>query len=134
IAPVDLIIQRAGRLWRHTDRCARPIREPELLILSAEPTRDAHAKWYEAISRRAPWVYRHHGIVWRSAAKLFSDGAITTPGGVRDLIEAVYGRERDDFDDLPKGLHKASGDALGSDMAAQTFARANLLELSQGYA
>ena len=134
IAPVDLIIQRAGRLWRHD----RPVRPPmlarELLILSGEPTKDADAKWYEAVSRRAPWVYRHHGIVWRSAAGLFAKGMIATPDGVRGLVEAVYGPERDDIDDVPEGLRKASLAAFGADMAAQTFAHGNLLKLSEGYA
>lgn len=135
IAPVDLIIQRAGRLWRHTDRQERrPIAGPELLVLSAEPTKDVDAKWYEVVSRRAPWVYRHHGIVWRSASKMFEAGMIATPGGVRGLVEAVYGRDRDDIDDVPVGLHRASRDALGEDMAQQTFAHGNLLRLSEGYA
>ncbi len=134
IAPIDLIIQRAGRLWRHADRVVRPVTSPELLILSAEPTTDADATWYDAVSQRAKWVYRHHGIVWRSAAKLFADGVIATPGGVRGLVEAVYGPDRSDVDDVPEALRKASLAAFGESMAAQTFAHANLLQLSQGYA
>lgn len=134
IAPIDLIIQRAGRLWRHADRARRPIAKPLLMILSSAPTNDADAKWYEAVSQRGAWVYKHHGIVWRSAAKLFEEQEIATPGGVRELIEAVYGRERDDIDDVPKALRAASAAAFGEDMAAQTFARANLLELLKGYA
>ena len=134
IAPVDLIIQRAGRLWRHADRRERPLSAPELLVLSAEPTKDADAKWYEVVSRRAPWVYRHHAIVWRSAAGLFAERKITTPGGVRGLVEAAYGPERSDTDGVPEGLHKASLAEFGASMAAQTFAHGNLLKLSEGYA
>ena len=134
IAPIDLIIQRAGRLWRHADRVGRPVRHPELLILSAEPTKDTDAQWYAGILRRAAQVYGHHGVVWRSAAKLFAEGVIATPGGVRDLVEAVYGPERSEVDDVPKALHKASLAAFGESMAAQTFAHANLLQLGQGYA
>jgi CRISPR-associated endonuclease/helicase Cas3 len=134
IAPIDLVIQRAGRLWRHSDRGGRPLPTPELLILSAEPTKDADADWYKAVSKRAPWVYQHHGIVWRSAAKLFAEKTISTPGGVRDLVEAVYGPERDEVGDVPLGLQRASLDAFGKDMAAQTFAHGNLLKLSEGYA
>ena len=134
VAPVDLIIQRAGRLWRHADRRERPPIARELLILSAEPTEHADANWYESVSPRAPWVYRHHGIVWRSAARLFATGEIATPGGVRDLVEAVYGHDSSDIDDVPEGLRKASVAAFGADMAAQMFAHGNLLNLSEGYA
>ena len=134
IAPIDLIIQRAGRLWRHADRESRPAPHPELLVLSAEPTMDADANWYDAASQRAKWVYQHHGIVWRSAAKLFADATIDTPGGVRGLVEAVYGPDRSEVDDVPEALRRASLAAFGESLAAQTFAHANLLQLSQGYA
>ena len=134
IAPVDLIIQRAGRLWRHSDRCGRTLPAPELLILSSEPTKNADVTWYGAVSQRAQYVYGHHGIVWRSAAKLFSERKISTPGGVRGLVEAVYGPEPSNIDDVPEGLQKASLAAFGANMAAQTFAHGNLLKLSEGYA
>lgn len=39
LAPIDLIIQRAGRLWRHP-RNPRPIDRPELVVLSGEPLDD----------------------------------------------------------------------------------------------
>jgi CRISPR-associated endonuclease/helicase Cas3 len=131
LAPVDLVIQRAGRLWRHLDRRDRPLQAPELVVLSPplEPVTDA--RWYAQISERAPYVYRHHGIVWRSAKALFETGAITTPDGVRGLVEAVYAPQ--DLDDVPEPLHKASRDSFGAERAAVSFAKASLLNIEKGY-
>ena len=40
LAPVDLIIQRAGRMWRHLDkrpRERRPVEKPHILVVSPDP-------------------------------------------------------------------------------------------------
>ena len=44
LAPIDLVIQRAGRLWRHH----RPEREgqPELFVVTPEPVCDADDAWF----------------------------------------------------------------------------------------
>lgn len=131
LAPVDLVIQRAGRLWRHTDRRNRPLPQPELCVLSPDPAQVLTADWYRQISRRGAAVYGHHGIVWRSAAALFRRGVLDTPGGVRGLIEDVYGPS--DLDDIPEALRRASQDSIGKDSAARSFANATLLKCDEGY-
>ncbi|MCL4768541.1 MAG: CRISPR-associated helicase Cas3' [Hyphomicrobiaceae bacterium] len=131
LAPVDLIIQRAGRLWRHTDRRDRPLSQPELCVLSPDPAQVQSADWYRQISRRGAAVYGHHGIVWRSAAALFRRGVLDTPGGVRGLIEDVYGPS--ELDDIPEVLRRASQASIGKDSAARSFANATLLKYDEGY-
>jgi CRISPR-associated endonuclease/helicase Cas3 len=131
LAPIDLIIQRAGRLWRHSDRRNRPMAQPELCVLSPDPGRVFTADWYRQLSRRGAAVYGHHGLVWRSAAALFRRGVLETPGGVRELIEEVYGPS--DFDDIPEVLRAASQAAIGQDSAARSFANATLLKCDEGY-
>ena len=72
-------------------------------------------------------------MIWRSAKTLFERGAITTPGGVRELVESVYGFDTDDLDDVPVPLQQASRQAMGIDGAARSFANANLLKVRDGY-
>jgi CRISPR-associated endonuclease/helicase Cas3 len=135
LAPIDLMIQRAGRLWRHSDRTTRPVPTPELQVLSLDPADVLDRDWYRQVSKRGAAVYDHHGLVWRSAKVLFDAGldvgAIETPGGVRRLVEAVYAN--DDFTDVPEPLQKASNDADGRRRAERSIAGANLLRLENGY-
>jgi CRISPR-associated endonuclease/helicase Cas3 len=131
LAPIDLMIQRAGRLCRHSDRVNRVWLDRELLVLSPNPTQVEDSGWYDQVSRRAAAIYDDHGIVWRSAATLIAAGTISTPTGVRGLIEAVYGPN--DIDDVPTHLHAKSNQATGNASAARSFANANLLKFSAGY-
>lgn len=132
LAPIDLMIQRAGRLWRHPARRERPVAAPELLVLSPDPVEVTDKDWYRSISKRGAAVYDHHGIVWRSARTLFAAGHIDTPGGVRGLIEQVYADAA--FDDIPPPLLAQSQRAVGDRSAARSFAKMNLLKPEDGYA
>lgn len=131
LAPIDLMIQRAGRLWRHA-RAVRPVETLELVVLSPDPDGEIDKDWYRKLSRRAAAVYDHHGIVWRSAKVLFETGRIETPAGVRKLIETVYSSR--ELIDIPKALHGKSIEAEGNERAAASMAKSNLLKLGKGYA
>lgn len=87
LAPIDLLIQRAGRLWRHR-RQGRPVTGPEFMVLSPEASDAAVAGWPMPALPRTHFVYQHRGVLWRTARVLFSRGAIVTEE-VRTLIEAV---------------------------------------------
>lgn len=86
-APMDLLLQRAGRLHRH--RRARPERHREPVLEAAVPY-DAQGKpdW-----RRWRAIYEPY-ILWRSLATLRDGGdserVITLPRDYRTLIESVY--------------------------------------------
>ncbi|HET9848464.1 MAG TPA: CRISPR-associated helicase Cas3' [Candidatus Dormibacteraeota bacterium] len=130
LAPADLIIQRAGRLWRHR-RDDRPIAGPRLLLLAPEPVDDPVPAWLGAELRRTGFVYPDHALLWRSARALLGRGYIETPDGIRELVEAAY--DRDAPNSVPPGLAVASNRADGNEIAATGVAFQNVLRLDEPY-
>ncbi|MFV0361291.1 CRISPR-associated helicase Cas3' [Tropicimonas sp.] len=135
LAPVDLLIQRAGRLWRHP-RGARPLPEPVLHVLSPAPDETVGAGWLDPVLGKAAAVYRDPAVMWRSAQAVFGAGRIVAPGapgvagGLRSLIEAVYG---DAPAPVPPGLERGATEAEGDSHGASTLARLNTVTLDAGY-
>lgn len=136
LAPIDMVIQRAGRLWRHPWRTERPLggSERELLLLSPDPNGEVGVDWYRSLSKGAAAVYPHHGYVWRSARALVGRdgmGAIQTPTGLRELLAAVYDEPRAPA--IPEGIERATLKAVGEWMAARAIAAGNSLDVRGGY-
>lgn len=126
LAPADLLIQRAGRLWRHA-RGARPVPGPELLVVSPEPVAEPPSDWIKAPQPGTAAVYRDPALLWRSARAVFGRGAIVTPGDMRPLIEEAFEGE------VPVALAVAAGIAEGKAQAAAGIARQNLLVFHDAY-
>jgi CRISPR-associated endonuclease/helicase Cas3 len=129
LAPIDLLIQRAGRLWRHSRDRAVAADAARLLVLSPVAAPDADGGWLSGPLRRTRNIYRWT-ILWRSARELFAASAIATPGDVRRLIATVY----DAPDDVPPGLLLALEKEKGEASAAIQFAKMNVLNWRDGYA
>jgi len=130
LAPADLVIQRAGRLWRH-QRGARLVPGPRLLLLSPEPVDDPTAAWLGPELRRTGFVYPDHALLWRSARSLLQRGCIETPGGIRALVETAY--DCDAPAAVPAGLAPAANRAEGAELAAAGIAFQNLLKIEEPY-
>ena len=131
LAPVDLLIQRAGRLWRH-ERREREGR-PELLVVGPEPEAGAKADWFGKLFPRAAHVYRDHARLWLTARALEDAGAIESPDGLRSLIETVYGDEDDAMARLPDDLMESFFSAEGRAGAERGMANMGVLRLTKGY-
>ncbi len=142
LAPMDLLIQRAGRLHRHKrDESGNPLshdaekdrREPPCFIIYGPlPEDDADADWYKTIFPKAATVYPSHGCLWLTARLLKDKGVLRMPDDARELIEAAYSDKADDL--IPAALRKRDTDAMGKWNAERSLANINELKLEQGYA
>ena len=97
LAPVDLLLQRAGRLHRH-DRTDRPAAHAVSRLVWLCPAWDGGDLPDVTDLSGHGYVYARTAL-WRTAALLRDRAAWSLPADYRPLIEAVYGA-----DDLPGGL------------------------------
>lgn len=128
LAPIDALLQRAGRLWRHTWR-TRPVDGPRLLVLSSEPVADPGEDWIRAFLPGTAAVYRDHARLWLTARALFARGCLRVPEEVRGLVEAVYGAEAE----IPARLERNWFASQGERAAAQALAGQAVLDPAEGY-
>lgn len=127
LAPVDLLLQRVGRLWRH-EREGRVEPVPRFFVLAPEPVEQPAPDWLKDFRGTAA-VYDDPALLWRSARALFSKPNLALPADVRGLVEDVYAPEAL----VPSGLAPASDKAEGRGFAARNTARQNLLVWGDGY-
>lgn len=133
LAPIDLLIQRAGRLWRHMDLRPASMRatpQSRLMIVSSDPETAASADWLRPCLGKGASVYQHAGIMWRSARRVFECGRIRVPEGLRLMIEAVYGAATEP---VPQTLAVAEQKGAGKDSAAKALGAMNVIDLQEGY-
>jgi len=137
LAPIDRLIQRAGRLRRHNrdvsgNRLA--MGEPDqrgmpLMVVfgpawNAEPA----ANWFKADFPRAAGVYPDHSQLWLTA-KALQVGCFSMPEDARALIEGVFG----EASEIPQGLQWNNLTVQGQQMAEASLAKINTLNFSAGY-
>jgi CRISPR-associated endonuclease/helicase Cas3 len=82
-APVDLVLQRAGRLHRH-DRPDRPVASPTLWLLRPEGFDGV-----PSFGRGHETVYDRH-ILLRSVLALRNRPSVVLPDDIDGLVESVY--------------------------------------------
>lgn len=89
LAPMDMILQRMGREWRHP-RPDRPCMMPETVIVSGVPEGAADAEGIiDALGRSNCYVYMPY-VLWRTRQVMLGRETIRLPGDIRDLLEATY--------------------------------------------
>jgi CRISPR-associated endonuclease/helicase Cas3 len=138
LAPIDRVLQRAGRLQRHV----RDAQGNRLVATDAKDERPApclwvyapawieqpKADWYSAVFKKAQYVYGHHGQLWLTA-KVLQKGSFTMPRDGRSLIESVFS----ETEILPELLTKSALKAEGQEMSEASLAQLNTLKIDGGY-
>jgi CRISPR-associated endonuclease/helicase Cas3 len=106
LAPVDLILQRSGRLHRHAKRTRpRALKEPWLWIGQPEEEEDGSPSFDPGSEK----VYFPHVLIRTWLALRGRDG-IEVPADVEPLVEAVYGDGV--LDGLPEQLRRRWAETL----------------------
>ena len=137
LAPIDLIIQRAGRLQRHVrnvhgnviqqGKDGRPM--PCFYIVSPDPENVRDRNWLKSLLPGTQTVYRHVGQLWLTMKALLQNKGFSMPDDARNLIEFVYGGHHE----IPEVLELASLDAEAERKAQQGMGDFNCLDLDKGY-
>jgi CRISPR-associated endonuclease/helicase Cas3 len=140
LAPVDLLIQRAGRMHRHprTERGARKRaaggpdeREPPALgVLTPPLTNEPSADWYRRLFPGGAYVYPEVDVLWRTAQVLDDYGGFALPKNARALVERVYG---EDAAPVPDAIARAAQEAKSQTRIDLSLADSNALTLDEGY-
>lgn len=133
ICPIDDLIQRAGRLHRHTrdtnrayQRNIKDTRPPPVLYVHA-PEWDANPQsdWLSREFQGSEYVYRSPGRLWLGLRELLKLGAIRMPGEARQLIESVYGDSA--YEQIPETLKHKEHELLGEQRSKTAKAKTGVL-------
>ncbi len=139
VAPIDLIIQRAGRLRRHSrnvkgDRInSADQRGTAKLFIHCPPWQDQpEPDWLKCNMSGTAAVYENQdGLLWQGLKLLRENGGFRMPEDARRLVEGVYSNEA--RENLPQGLSDSALKEEGDRMAETSQGRMNLLKLELGY-
>ncbi|MBE0596087.1 MAG: CRISPR-associated helicase Cas3' [Desulfuromonadales bacterium] len=141
LAPIDLLIQRAGREHRHVRNAAgnRLCKEgavdqrgaPTLYVFGPKTSEEPAENWLKAAMPGTQAVYPHVGQLWLTHQLLGKAGRLRMPGDARELIEGVYGDEAQEA--IPTALAELTWKALGEDSGKLSMANLNALKLAKGY-
>ena len=127
LAPIDRIIQRAGRIHRH-DRGERGT--PRIMVLAPPIQENPDERWFSRLFPGGAAVYPDHARLWLTA-KLLSQGEIRIPGDAHPFIEVVFGDESEGT--IPVTLRMLAAKVRGTESADASFAVENALKLKPGY-
>lgn len=117
LAPIDLVLQRAGRLWRHR-RDDRPLPTPTLLVaglVGEEPPSFMGPLWWGK-------VYRED-LLLRTWYLLHDKATLTLPDEIDPLVQAVYEDNVQVPSAVEERLAKASADGEGGAFAQRQQAK-----------
>lgn len=141
LAPIDLLIQRAGRLHRHrrdasgnllADSDGPDRRPPPVLrVLAPSFTTTPDRDWIRCFLPGTAAVYGSHGQLWLTLRTLLEERSICMPERARWLIESVYGPDADV--NIPESLKDSYFEHEGERQSQAAMGQFNRLDLDKGY-
>ena len=139
LAPIDLLIQRAGRLCRHVrDEAGNRKREeqddrgvPVLVVYGPDPAVVESRNWLTDTLSVTSYVYPDHAALWLTARELKHRGGWSMPEDARELIETVYDDGREEG--VPEVLQSTRDTQVGEQQANSSLAVANAIKMASGY-
>lgn len=131
LAPMELMIQRAGRCHRHErEGRGQGFEFPLMKILMPAPVDDADADWYAKLFPSGQYVYPRPALLWRTARLLCNKNQFLLPEEARELVEGVYGNTGIN---APAIFDEKESKATGNDFAKKSMANFSALDFSLGY-
>jgi len=140
LAPIDLLIQRAGRLRRHArDSQGNPLRagvpdqrgNASMVVFGPLADGAVAEDWYRGFFPSASAVYPDHGQLWLTANLLEKRRHFKMPEDARLLIEGVYGEDAESR--IPETLLGKFFDAEAERLKQKSAAKYNAVDLERGY-
>jgi CRISPR-associated endonuclease/helicase Cas3 len=135
LAPIDLIIQRAGRLQRHRRDTQGNLLDapdqrgtPTLHLFAPDPVDEPDREWFASFLPKAAYVYDNHAQLWLGLRPLIEKGSFTMPDDARGLIEGVYGDVP-----LPSGLEESYFSSQGERSSEGSLGDYNALKACSYY-
>lgn len=137
LAPIDRLIQRAGRLRRHSrDVVGNRLKAdtpdqrglPLMVVFGPAWNAEPAANWFKNTFPKTAGVYPDHSQLWLTA-KALQVGSFSMPEDARTLIEGVFG----EASDIPQGLQRNNLTVQGQQMAVASLAKVNTLNFADGY-
>jgi CRISPR-associated endonuclease/helicase Cas3 len=137
LAPIDLMLQRAGRMHRHIrDKAGNPKIGGDderclanLYIFTPEYTDNPQSDWFSAFFPNAKKVYENHARLWLSLEHLRQLPGHRLPKNIRNVVENVYGKDAK----IPQRLSKSDTRAAGNESSQRTMGSFNTINFEAGY-
>jgi len=120
IAPVDLLLQRSGRLHRHPRKRPPGLETPRLIVLCDA---DREGPPPESFGESIEYIYDRY-ILLRTWLALRGRNEINAPNEIEKLVEAVYGDSSEETDESWRiALDQADEKMAGEYLASKSIAR-----------